>query len=119
MSTSLELLIRLERGGGEALHHQLEQQLREAIRSGRLGAHAALPSTRGLAAQLEVARGVVVEAYEQLIAEGYLVSRPGGRTRVAPIPVAPQRTTDPLPPVAFDIDLRPGRPEVTQFPRAA
>ena len=44
---------------------------------------ASLPSTRGLATQLGLSRGVVVEAYEQLVAEGYLTSQPGGTTRIA------------------------------------
>ena len=78
-----ELLLAMDREGPVALHRQLERGLQEAIRKGRLGAGAALPSTRSLADELGVSRGVVVEAYEQLVAEGYLESRPGGKTRVA------------------------------------
>ena len=44
-----------------------------------------LPSTRTLAADLGLSRGVVVECYEQLTAEGYLTSVRGSRTRVAEI----------------------------------
>src|SRR5919202_1490884 len=62
---------------------QLEQQLREAIRDGRLRAGTRLPPTRELAAELGVSRGVAVEAYEQLVAEGWLVARRGSGTRVA------------------------------------
>ena len=78
-----ELLLTIDREGPVALHRQLERGLQEAIRKGRLGPGAALPSTRSLADELAVSRGVVVEAYEQLTAEGYLESRPGGKTRVA------------------------------------
>ena len=78
-SSALELLVSLDRGGPEPLHRQLEQGIREAVRSGRLAAGAALPSTRALAAQLAVSRGIAVEAYEQLGAEGYLATTPGRR----------------------------------------
>ncbi|MFI6817426.1 PLP-dependent aminotransferase family protein [Nonomuraea sp. NPDC050328] len=68
-------------GGGIAV--QVAAELREAVRRGRLAAGARLPSTRELAADLQVSRGVVVEAYEQLVAEGFLVSRVGLGTTVA------------------------------------
>jgi GntR family transcriptional regulator/MocR family aminotransferase len=66
-----------------------------------------------------VSRGIVVEAYEQLVAEGYLAARAGGATRVARTAVAvperaPRETAD-----AYDIDFGPGRPELDLFPRAA
>jgi GntR family transcriptional regulator/MocR family aminotransferase len=67
-SSAPELLVPLRRNGGEPLARQLEQQLREAVRSERLAPDAALPSSRALAAQVGVARGVVVAAYEQLVA---------------------------------------------------
>ena len=71
------------RPGAGSLRGQLERELRGAVRSGRLPAGTALPSTRALAGQLGVSRGVVVEAYDQLAAEGYLVARPCSATRVA------------------------------------
>jgi GntR family transcriptional regulator/MocR family aminotransferase len=77
------LLAPLDRAGRVALHRQLERGLQEAIRRGRLAPGTALPSTRAFAEELALSRGVVVEAYEQLTAEGYLESRPGGKTRVA------------------------------------
>jgi GntR family transcriptional regulator/MocR family aminotransferase len=73
-----KLLLDLRRGGGVSLHRQIELALRERIRSGRLAAGTALPPTRALASELGVSRGVVVEAYSQLVAEGYLTSRSGG-----------------------------------------
>jgi GntR family transcriptional regulator/MocR family aminotransferase len=117
-SSSTELLVELRREDAAPLHRQIERELRAAIRSGRIGPDALLPSTRGLADQLGLSRGVVVEAYEQLVAEGYLVSRPGGATRVcstvADVPHAPEsapRRSE------VRIDFGYGRPDVTQFPR--
>src|SRR5919198_1679705 len=56
---------------------QIEEQLRHLIRTGTLPPGAELPSTRALAADLRVSRGVTVRAYTQLAAEGYLASRRG------------------------------------------
>ena len=53
------------------------------MRAGRLAAGEVLPGTRELALALRMARGTVVEAYEQLIAEGYLDARSGSGTFVA------------------------------------
>src|SRR5215207_7837514 len=78
-----ELLVELRKDDPLPLHRQLEQELRGAIRLGRLAPDSPLPSTRVLAEQLDLSRGVVVEAYEQLVAEGYFTSVPGGATRVA------------------------------------
>jgi GntR family transcriptional regulator / MocR family aminotransferase len=118
-SSSLELHIALDRADPSPLHRQLEQGLRDAVRSRRLAPDAILPSSRALAAQLGVSRGIVVEAYDQLVAEGYLDARPGGATTVANAAVA----TNPRPPrdaaPAIDIDLRPGRPDLDEFPRRA
>lgn len=78
-----EVLITLERGRGTPLRAQLEEQLRRAIRSGRLAAGERVPSSRALASQLGLSRGLVQQAYAQLQAEGYLVTRGGSATRVA------------------------------------
>lgn len=113
-----ELLVELRRDDPLPLHRQLEQELRGAIRTGRLGAETALPSTRVLAEQLDLSRGVVVEACEQLVAEGYLTSLPGGATRVSARvmePAAARVTSTDAPPIR--INFAYGRPDVTQFPR--
>lgn len=57
------------------LQRQIRQKLVDGILSGALPPGHRLPSSRKLAKQLEVARNTVVLAYQQLIAEGYLVSR--------------------------------------------
>jgi GntR family transcriptional regulator / MocR family aminotransferase len=79
------MLVVLDRRGPTGLRVQLERALREAVRSGRLQAGVALPSTRVLAADLGVSRGLVVEAYEQLVAEGYLKGVQGSATTVAEV----------------------------------
>jgi GntR family transcriptional regulator / MocR family aminotransferase len=58
-----ELLLRLDRQRSEPLRAQLERELREAIRSGRLAAGERLPSSRELARELGVSRGLVLECY--------------------------------------------------------
>ncbi|RQV01229.1 PLP-dependent aminotransferase family protein [Burkholderia cenocepacia] len=72
----------LDRAAGD-LSRQLAQALRDAVRRGDVRPGDTLPSTRLLAASLQVARGTVVDAYAQLIAEGFLESRGGAGTRVA------------------------------------
>jgi GntR family transcriptional regulator/MocR family aminotransferase len=81
--TNSGLLVVLDPAAGIPLHRQIETSIRDAIRTGRLARGAALPPSRALAADLGVSRGVVVEAYAQLAAEGYLDSRSGGYTQVA------------------------------------
>ena len=79
---SPELLVRLDRSAGQPLRAQLEASLREAIRGGRLRAGERLPSSRELARELGVSRGMVQDCYAQLLSEGYLTSRTGSATRV-------------------------------------
>jgi GntR family transcriptional regulator / MocR family aminotransferase len=128
-----ELLIRLRRGAGRPLRDQLEQALRSAVRDGRLKPGGRLPSTRTLAADLGLSRGLVVEAYAQLIGEGYLEARPGSSTRVAAA-VSPAVRRDAGgrdaharggsdraagPGARVRIDFRPGVPDLAGFPRTA
>src|SRR6478752_2838393 len=100
-----DVLVHLTRDCGVALHRQIEVSIRDAIRAGRLPRDAPLPPTRSLADELGVSRGVVVEAYQQLIAEGYLTSRAGGYTRVAIGPELPAGAPSLLPPTAATIDF--------------
>ncbi|MCO1659073.1 MocR-like pyridoxine biosynthesis transcription factor PdxR [Pseudonocardia humida] len=78
-----ELMLAVDRAAGTPLGQQVQEALRTAIRTGRLRSGERLPSTRQLADQLGVSRGLVVSTYEQLLAEGYLVSAVGSGTRVA------------------------------------
>src|SRR5689334_7470115 len=109
-----ELLVELRKDDPLPLHRQLEQELRGAIRAGRLQPETALPSSRVLADQLDLSRGVVVEAYEQLLAEGYLTSVPGGATRVATRATASTASASrPEATAVVRIDFAYGRPDVT------
>jgi GntR family transcriptional regulator/MocR family aminotransferase len=114
-----ELLVELRRDGGTPLHQQLEKAIRDRIRQGLMRADTVMPSTRALAQDLALSRGVVVEAYQQLVAEGYLVSRAGGYTQVADIAVV-EASTVASPVVGRPrIDFKYSKPDVSQFPRAA
>jgi GntR family transcriptional regulator / MocR family aminotransferase len=101
------------------LRAQLEHELRAAIRTGRLRAGARLPPTRVLADELQVSRGVVVEAYSQLTAEGYLVAGPGRGTRIADglAQQPPARRAPSGPQRRVRYDLRSGVPDLSFFPR--
>ena len=119
-SSALDLMVGLRRDGSAPLRAQLEDQLRVAVRSGRLAPGAPLPSSRALARDLGVSRGVVVDAYAQLAAEGYLVASQGAPTRVsdtAAPPLGPGRLPPEERPPRFD--FRPGGPDVALFPRDA
>ena len=58
--SACDLLLAVDRDDATPLHAQIERELRDAVRSGRLAPGAALPPTRALAARLGVSRGVVV-----------------------------------------------------------
>jgi GntR family transcriptional regulator/MocR family aminotransferase len=114
----VDVLIALDRDDGAPLREQLERTLRDAIREGRLGAGTLLPSSRGLAAELGVSRGVVTAAYGQLVAEGYLASRQGALVRVAP-GMRGQGSRAPMPSLVprYAYDFSPGLPDLVGFPR--
>ncbi len=114
-----ELLLSVVRHQHLPMHRQILQALRDAIRERRLQPGEAVPSTRTLAADLGVSRGVVVEAYDQLIAEGYLISAPRASTRVSDFVRAP--TPEPAEPESqrLEFDFRPGEPDLRAFPREA
>jgi GntR family transcriptional regulator/MocR family aminotransferase len=98
----------------------LESALRAAIRDGRLPAGTLLPSTRGLARDLGLSRGTVTAAYDQLVEEGFLATRPGSGTTVAGLPSrAPGTAPSPPTPPRLRHDLRPGLPDVSAFPTSA
>lgn len=100
------------------MHEQLERALRDAVREGRLQAGARLPSSRALATELGISRGVVTAAYEQLGAEGYLQTRQGAPVRIAE-GVRAHGPRQPAPPLIerFAYDLTPGLPDLLGFPR--
>jgi GntR family transcriptional regulator/MocR family aminotransferase len=111
----------------------LADAIRGAIMDGRLRAGAPLPATRLLAGDLGVSRGVIVEAYQRLADEGLVTARPGAGTRVVAVsrvvgvsrPAGPsmERPDPGLLPQRWraraEIDLSPGVPDLSGFPRAA
>jgi GntR family transcriptional regulator / MocR family aminotransferase len=113
-----EILLELDRERPEPLRAQLERGLRDAIRSGRLQPGERLPSSREMARELGVSRGLVLECYTQLQAEGYLTSRGGSATRVASGAEAPPGPPPrPAAPVRPSIDFKHGLPDLASFPR--
>ncbi|PFG16401.1 GntR family transcriptional regulator/MocR family aminotransferase [Propionicimonas paludicola] len=100
-------------------HARLAMAIRTAIRDGQLSDGAPLPPSRELAAELSCSRWVVTQAYEQLVAEGYLEAHAGAGTKVrsamARPPARAQKTTHSAP---VRYDLGPGLPDLSAFPRA-
>lgn len=129
----------VERVRGEPLHRQVQRELMQLIRSGRLRPAMRLPSSRALAAELGVARNTVLLALDRLMSEGYVETRRGRGTYVAAeLPDRPPVSLDAPGPargrvprlarrgdslVAPDTRpittaglLRPGEPDCTDFP---
>ncbi len=102
---------------------QLENQIREAILTGKLHAGDQLPPTRALAKDMQIARNTVIQAYDQLLAEGYLDARGGSGTYVANIGKLPKPKSMHYVPkmnqlkkkdvISFDA----GNPDIDSFPR--
>lgn len=81
----VSLVITLERQSKQPLPQQIAGQIRCAVTDRRLASGDRLPSTRELGHELSVARGVVQQAYDQLMAEGWLQGRHGAGTFVADV----------------------------------
>jgi GntR family transcriptional regulator/MocR family aminotransferase len=138
----MQIPVLLDRSRREPLTDQLVEQLRDAIRHARIRAGTRLPSSRRLSEQLAVSRNTVVRAYDTLIVEGYVESRPASGIFVAdtlpgaPVSVAapePARVVTlshrPMPPLPLrapsltnphrnrlSFDFFPGRPSAALFP---
>ena len=119
-----DLLLDLRPEDGRGLRERLEHGLRQAIQQGRLRAGTTLPATRVLAGELGVSRSLVVEAYGNMAADGYLeaaqgsgtrVRHPGGAEPAAPAPDGFRPTTAPGGP---PLQLVGGLPDPALFPRA-
>jgi GntR family transcriptional regulator/MocR family aminotransferase len=106
---------------GPKLRAGLTDALREAVRTGRLAPGSRLPASRSLAADLGVSRNTVVEAYAELVAEGWLTAQQGSGTRVA-TQGEPHRPAPDTPRVRPDeprtrYGLWTGTPDLATFPR--
>ncbi|MGH3343059.1 MAG: PLP-dependent aminotransferase family protein [Carbonactinosporaceae bacterium] len=121
----IDLPLFVDRSRAQPLSGQIAGQVRAAVRAGRLASGERLPSGRALAAALGVSRTVVMEAYLQLYAEGWLDGRQGSGTYVADVAASPVAQPSPAercpaapalerPATAADTpmvhDLRPGMP---------
>lgn len=116
----MDLHLDLDQVSGGSMRARLECALREAVRGGRLAPGSRLPSTRVLCVQLGVSRGVVVDAYSQLAAEGYLQTRRGGGTSVADTAISAGPGPKSIVSSGTVLhDLNPYRPALDGFPRAA
>ncbi len=73
----------LDAASAVPLHKQIGRQIRAAILERRLAPGLKLPSSRLMAAELNVARGTILQAMDQLVAEGYLVAQAGSGLSVA------------------------------------
>jgi GntR family transcriptional regulator/MocR family aminotransferase len=116
----MDLHLDLAGAAGATLRARAENALRDAIRGGLLAPGTRLPASRGLCAQLGVSRGVVVDAYAQLTAEGYLHARRGAGTTVA-ASAGGRAPSSGRAPVAAAIrhDMSPFVPALSAFPRTA
>ncbi|MBF2051127.1 MAG: PLP-dependent aminotransferase family protein [Elainella sp. C42_A2020_010] len=116
------LWLPIDRNSSTPLIRQIYLELRQQILQGTLAAGQKLPATRALATQLGVSRNVVLEAYDQLIAEGYLESRAGSGTYVAQgatwsvLPSQPRSEPASEPDSADWIDFRSGIPDLDRVP---
>lgn len=114
----------IDAAAAEPLQRQIGAQLRAAILERRVPPGTLLPSSRRMAQELDCARGTVSAAVDQLVAEGYLVSRAASGISVAPnlpddmltvpgpAPVAPRTPPPRDHPAAFPI----GQPDRGAFP---
>jgi GntR family transcriptional regulator / MocR family aminotransferase len=82
----MQIPVLLDRSRREPLTSQLVDQLRDAIRQARIASGTRLPSSRQLCEQLSVSRNTVVRAYDALIIEGYVESRPASGVFVSSNP---------------------------------
>ncbi|MCH0540398.1 PLP-dependent aminotransferase family protein [Streptomyces sp. MUM 203J] len=119
---SWHLALTVDRTARLPLAAQIRGSLRKLIEDGTLRPGSRIPSSRQLASDLGVARSVVVEAYEQLAAEGYLVTRRGSGTRVAQGTQPSPGPASSLLPAPVDVpagtwDLRTGTSDTAAFPR--
>ena len=94
--------------GNGLLHQQVYRAVRTSILSGKMRKGVRLPSTRSLGRQLGISRTTILNAYEQLVSEGYLTGRPGSGTYVSPA-IPDQLIAMPMPRNG-DIVRRPSKP---------
>ncbi|MDC7234897.1 MAG: PLP-dependent aminotransferase family protein [Spirochaetales bacterium] len=118
------MILSLDKQSDLTLHRQICSQIREMIRSGRLPPGLKLPSTRTLVAEYAVSRNVFLGAFEQLQAEGYLLSRKGSGTYVSdkidpalfPAPPENRNVEKHKRDYKVHYDFSVGNPDLSEFP---
>lgn len=122
------LWIPIDKSSDTPLIRQVYEQIRIRILRGELQAGQQIPSTRELASDLQVSRNVILEAYDQLLVEGYIISCKGSGTYVAEGVLLEEPSIEqPLPLINLFtdskqdrddlIDFRSGIPDLNLFPR--
>jgi GntR family transcriptional regulator/MocR family aminotransferase len=114
-AVNMQISVLLDRSRPETLTTQMVDQIREAIRCARIPPGARLPSSRRLSEQLAISRNTVVRAYDQLLMEGVVESRPASGIYVAEQP--PLHSAPALPAGAGDRFLRTRMPMPLRQPR--
>ncbi|HEX9060633.1 MAG TPA: PLP-dependent aminotransferase family protein [Clostridia bacterium] len=118
--------ITIDKSNNVSLIRQVYGQIKSMILEGRLISGDKLPSTRWLSKDLNISRNVILEAFDQLMAEGYIESRQGSGTIVAEglnfkrseISMGRSFSSTPLKRGDSDlIDFRSGIPALDMFPK--
>lgn len=116
--------IEIDRMNTLSISKQLQNQLRTSILNGSLIAGERLLASRSMAIDMGISRNTVIEAYEQLIAEGYLISNRGSGTYVVDIGrlIIPKKETIQYNPVKLPnkeniIAFNAGNPDAKLFPK--
>lgn len=120
----VSLALKIDRDSGVSLFEQIYEGLRQRIMGGAIVAGDVLPPTRSFATELGVSRATVLNAYEQLIAEGLVVGQRGAGYRVCAdveitLPVAPKADVPKQVPLYRPDLFRPGTPDLRLFPHRA
>lgn len=118
------MILSILRDSDQTLHQQICSQIREQIRSGRLPPGLKMPSTRTLVSEYDISRNVFLTAFEQLQAEGYLISRKGSGTFISdkidpalfPAPPEDRKTLKKRQPSVIPYNFSVGIPDLSEFP---
>ncbi|HEY2494210.1 MAG TPA: PLP-dependent aminotransferase family protein, partial [Paenibacillus sp.] len=124
----IDMTLLLEEKSGESLYFQLYQHIKKDIIGGKLAAKTRLPSIRALSSHLHISRNTVELAYHQLIAEGYVQSKPRSglyviELELEKLPAPYSRRRKPFEAskqdsAAVQYDFRYGDVDVAHFPLA-
>ena len=118
LGPELEVALAIPERGARRTRRDLYEQLRTAIRAGRLAPGLRMPASRALAQRLGVSRNTITAVYELLVSEGFLVTRPGSGAFVAEGPARETRAA-PTVDMAGRVRSIPSQWRLTAFDTAA